>query len=498
VIANPDRRRVLEEARRLQAAGELAAARRELEGLLLVDARDADVLCKLGSIAIDEGALRRAVELLSAATLIRPADAEAHCHLGTAYLSLNLATQAIVSFERACFLEPDRLGPRCSLAAALLTANRLDEAGALLESLLAKDPDCRPARQNLALVLEAQQRPDQARLELARAFATEPNHPEFRYADSHLRLRLGDFEAGFALYESRWHPVNRRPGSIQLPAGARCAQRLSEMADRRVLLHDEQGVGDAIQFIRYAALAASQARSIVVGVRPELKRLFGSLKGVQAVVGLDEPLPSYDLLAPLLSLPALFGTTLETIPAGVPYLSADPIKLQRWRERLGPGDHPRVGLTWRGNPAHPNDLNRSMPLELLVPMLDVAGIEFISLQQSEHADDRASAAWARLRHFGAELHDFAETAALASCMDLVISVDTSIAHLAGALALPVWVLLPQVGEWRWLQQRLDSPWYPTARLFRQARLGDWSDVIAGVCQGLRERWPLNFSGRVTA
>jgi hypothetical protein len=215
-----------------------------------------------------------------------------------------------------------------------------------------------------------------------------------------------------------------------------------------------------------------------------LQRLLARLPGVERVPGPGEMLKGYDYHSPLMSLPLVFGTTLETIPVQVPYLSADAAKVAGWRERLGPARGQRIGLAWSGNPEHKNDRNRSIPLETLAPLLKVEA-EFIGVQKEVRASDQAALETYGIRHYGALLQDFEDTAALLMNMDLVITVDTAIAHLAGALGRPVWILLPYAPDWRWLLGREDSPWYPTARLFRQPALGDWAVPVQRIVKELQ-------------
>jgi hypothetical protein len=232
-------------------------------------------------------------------------------------------------------------------------------------------------------------------------------------------------------------------------------------------------------------LLANEGARVIVQAQTPLVPLLRGVKGAELVIGSKDPLPQFDLQCPLMSLPLAFGTTLETIPARVPYLSAPPDRIAVWADQLGKGATPRVGIAWSGNPKHGNDTNRSIQLKELLPLLSL-GIEVVSLQKDvREADREVLKANTGIRDFGNELKDFADTAALISLLDLVITVDTAPAHLAGALGKPVWILLPFSADWRWLLDREDSPWYPTARLFRQQAHGDWEYVVRRVAQELR-------------
>jgi hypothetical protein len=250
-----------------------------------------------------------------------------------------------------------------------------------------------------------------------------------------------------------------------------------------ILLYAEQGYGDTIQFCRYASLLRDQGATIVLEVPGSLKALIQSLSGSITVVAQGEALPTFDLHCPLPSLPAALGTELKSIPGHTPYLAPDLDHMHRWATRLEPRRAFRVGLAWSGKPTHRNDANRSIPFADLASLRE-CGVELISLQKEVRESDAAALTGLCLQHFGADLADFSDTAALISQLDLIISVDTAVTHLAGALGKPVWVLLPLVPDWRWMLNRQDSPWYPTARLFRQTAMGRWDEVIDSVRQEL--------------
>jgi hypothetical protein len=247
-----------------------------------------------------------------------------------------------------------------------------------------------------------------------------------------------------------------------------------------VLLHAEQGFGDTLQFCRYVPRVAARGLRVVFEVQPALRGLLEQLPGVAAFVTRGDPLPDFDVHCPLLSLPMAMATRLDSIPPMQPWLAADPHKVAQWAQRLGERRRQRIGLAWQGNTSHDNDLNRSIGLARLAPLL-AADADFVSLQQQVPARDREPmAALPNLRDLGGELRDFTDTAALVENLDGVISVDTSVAHLAAAMGKACWVLLPWVADWRWMLEREDSPWYPSMRLFRQPAAGDWTEVIGRV------------------
>jgi len=308
--------------------------------------------------------------------------------------------------------------------------------------------------------------------------------PDFHGAHTNeawLRLLLGDFERGWQQYEWRKrnpeHPLASRRFRQPLWTGK------ENIEGATILLYAEQGFGDAIQFVRFTPLVAARGARVVLGVHRPLKRLLQTVDGVSQVVADGEPLPAFEWHAPLMSLPLAFGIRLETIPASVPYLRAESHLIERWAERLGPHARLRVGVAWCGSPTLAHDHRRSVPLHALAPIF-YADADFVCLTNAVREGDREEMSRLGVRFLGDDLTDFAETAALASLMDLVISVDTSIAHLAGSLGLPLWLLIPDPPEWRWLLYREDSPWYPTARLFRQTTPGDWTGVADRVCEAL--------------
>jgi Glycosyltransferase family 9 (heptosyltransferase) len=240
-------------------------------------------------------------------------------------------------------------------------------------------------------------------------------------------------------------------------------------------------IGDAIQFVRYLPLVIARGGKVIFACQPALHRLFANVAGIDRIIGMDDPLPNYDLHCPLLSLPLIFTTTIESIPAAVPYLAAAPESVQRWARRIPDVKQRRIGIAWAGAAGNSNDRNRSMSPEFLSPLADVAGVQLVSLQKSPTPPPSASL---KMIDHTSELNDFADTAALIANLDLVISVDTAVAHLAGAMGKPAWLLLTHLADWRWHLDRKDSPWYPTMRLFRQKSAGDWGDLMQRVATAL--------------
>lgn len=352
---------------------------------------------------------------------------------------------------------------------------------------LVLQPDAAVAHINLALAEHDIGQTERARRSNERAVALQPDSDVARFNLSMVLLALGDFTEGWRLYEARWrmerttYPAHAPPWPGGDPAG------------RSFLLVAEQGQGDTLHFVRYAPLLAALGAHVHLMVQPALTRLLSSIPGMASVQSLEEPPPACDACVPLLSLPLLFGTTLATIPASVPYLRAAEPDRRVWGKRLSGERRLKVGLTWAGSAhggqfdAHMVDRRRSLPLAALAPLGDVPGVAFYSLQKGPPAAEvMAPRSGLTLIDWMDEVRDFADTAALIEQLDLVISVDTAVCHLAGALARPVWVLSRYDACWRWLRDRSGSPWYPTLRLFRQDRPGDWAPVVARVRDALDE------------
>jgi len=314
-------------------------------------------------------------------------------------------------------------------------------------------------------------------VDFAAALAASPEFAEAQFEAAMARLTLGDFARGWKQYEWRWKTgaFARQRRSFSAPPWLGHAP----VAGKTILLHAEQGFGDTIQFIRYAPLLVGQGARVICEVQPELKPLLSQLPDI-TVIAAGEVLPAFDLHCPLLSLPLALGTELANIPADVPYLSAPAERVAHWQRRLPP-DRPRAGFVWSGSATHKNDANRSIALTRFAALLENPPLKCFSLQTELRAADRgALAGLPKLTHLGDDISDFADTAAIVALLDVVITVDTAVAHLAGALGKPVIVLLPHAADFRWMRQRKDTPWYPAARLMRQPAFGDWDSVIASL------------------
>jgi Flp pilus assembly protein TadD len=401
---------------------------------------------------------------------------------GAVLNELKEQARALNDFDQAISLNPNYPYAFYNKGKSLGDLKRYDEAFAAYDQALALKPDLAEAWLGRGNLFAKLRRFDKAASAFDQALALKPDLAEASLNKAMLMLSLGDYKEGWRLYEWRWKSAMftspRRVFRQPLWLGDDSA-----LHGKTLLLHAEQGFGDAIQFVRYLCCFKPQTHRVVLEAPAPLVRLFdGQMENIR-VVARDSALPAFDLHCPLLSLPLAFGTTLQTIPASVPYLRVPAAKIARWRTLLGQRAKPRVGLAWSGQPNVRDE--RHVPLESLFPLLTEA-VEWHSLQKGIHDRDRA--AWARapsIKDHSALLEDFSDTAALIAEMDVVISVDTAVAHLAGALGTPVWIPLWYDADFRWLRERSDSPWYPTATLFRQTVDGDWSDVITRLAAQLQ-------------
>ncbi len=424
-----------------------------------------------------------ALAIYDAGLRLAPDAAELRNGRGVALLELRRPTEARDEFLRALKADPDCLDALGNLGNALFKLNRPEEALAAYDRALKIVPDNAQLHTNRAIALRRLDRPQEALMSAARAIAAQPDFAPARFVEAGVRLYLGDFAGGWRGYE--W-----RRGGAFTPQRRKLAAPLwlgeQPLAGKTILLHAEQGFGDTIQFVRYAPLVAARGARVLVEVQPPLAPLVSDMPGIAAVLGRGAQLPPFDLHCPLPSLPLAFGTDLETIPASVPYLAPLQHRVASWRARL-PRCRPLIGLVWAGERAHDNDINRSMRLEALAPLLDLPDVQFVSLQHDVRESDAPLLAQRTdILSIGQQFTDFADTAAAIAALDLVIAVDTAVAHLTGALGKPLFVLLPFAADFRWLRKRADSPWYPTARLFRQPQFADWSAVIEAVRRALME------------
>lgn len=437
-----------------------------------------------GRSFLNAGDHRRAIADFEKVLAINPDHANTCLLLGNSWSGLGETDRALAWFQQAAAQDPAYADAYYNAGVMQQSRDDLDAAVKSYAKALEHKPDFIMARSNLGVVLEARGDTDLALACYDAAIAVDPNHPSAHWNKALLLLRNGRYAEGWRCHEWRWGagkagPVRRYPGRPLWLGG-------TSLAGKTILLHAEQGLGDTIQFVRYAGLVAAAGARVVLETFLPLVGICRTVPGVAEVVGVGQALPDFDLHAPLMSLPLAFGTTVETIPGAIPYVAADPDHVALWQTRLGPRSRPRIGFAWKGNPRHDGDRARSMPVDLMVQALP-EGVDLICLQKDlSPAEAAVLAARSDIRIVSEAFEDFDDTAAAGALCDLVIAVDTAIAHLAGAMGKPTWVLLAQRSDWRWLRARPDTPWYPTARLFRQAVQGDWSFVVDTVREALAE------------
>ena len=432
-----------------------------------------------------------ALASFAAAIAIEPQDGDHHAQFGSALLHLERFDQALEKFDQALALGANSPPLYNSRGIALAGLRRFDEALASYDEAIRIDPSYAEAHHNRGVTLHSTVQVAAALESFERAIALDPEYASARWNQAWCRLRLGDYAAGWPLYEWRWQTPSqldkRRDFMAPMWSGS------ESLVGRTILLHAEQGLGDTLQFCRYVSLVAARGAKVIFEVQPSLLALLAALPGATQVVPQGAVLPAFDYHCPLLSLPLAFRSELHNLPATVPYIEVQEPRLRAWRARLGPRTRPRIGLVWRGNALHANDNHRSLALAELLPLLGTWAEWFTIQKELPSAERELLATHAEIRQLETELSDFADSAALVSELDLIISVDTSVAHLAGALGRPLWLLLPFSAEWRWLLERNDSPWYPSARLFRQPAAQDWASVLRAVDAALRAQFSVPTS-----
>ncbi|MBC9879407.1 tetratricopeptide repeat protein [Bradyrhizobium sp. INPA01-394B] len=496
----------------LERQGRLEDAQQHFSQALALKAEDAGLWNHIGNLLWQLGRKDEAAQHLQQALTLNPRYWEAAHNGGMLLLELGRHAEAV-----ACFDVAEKLNPSAALyqmrAVCLSELNRFEEAQADYEKSIALDPDLAETHNNLgllhwrsgrleqafacfdralglrpdfhavlnnkAVVLLHLQLLDEAFATLQKSLAAAPADAQTLFYLATLQLLTGDFERGWLAREARW----RLPSVGLVDRGFSQALWRGDqpIAGKTILLYSDEGLGDAIQFARYVPMVAALGARVILEVEPPIQPLLGSVKGVAECIGRSST-PAFDLHCPLGTLPLAFGTRLDTIPFAQGYLPPpSATRVQAWQDRLqarlGPLNRFRVGLVWAGNPDHKNDHNRSMALRTLTPLLD-CDVQFVSLQKGVRDHDRVFLNQRPdIVDLTEQLTDFSDTAALISCLDLVISVDTSVAHLAGASGAPVWTLVPFNPDWRWLLERDDSPWYQSMRLFRQRERGDWASVV---------------------
>jgi tetratricopeptide (TPR) repeat protein len=465
----------------LGAHGDLNDAAACFERALALEPHYAEAHFNLGNVFRDQGKLDEALSCFERALALMPDRPDFHNQLGNALRDQGKLEPAAECCKRALALDPNYAEAHYNLGNVFGDQGKLDDALGCYERALTLKPDYADAYTNLIITLRDQGRIDDAMACCKRALSFRPDSADAHFSDAYFRLLTGDFVEGWRKYEWRWLIKDAKPHGLTLPLWDG-----KDLRGRTILLHCEQGLGDSIQCVRFARLVKEKGGAVLLACPALLAGLFKDVAGIDRSFPDGRNLPGYDVHAPLMSLPGLFETTLDTIPADVPYLQSDPARVGAWRNRLASYHGFRVGIAWRGRPTHPDDRRRSMTAAQFTEFLNIPGLAVVSLQQDGTAGEVETLGNIPGSFFNAGpfLEDFSDTASVMANLDLVIAVDTSVCHLAGALAAPVWTLIPFVPDWRWLLQREDSPWYPAMRLFRQPKAGDWQSVLERVREEL--------------
>jgi len=436
----------------------------------------------LGVVLDEMGRLDEALELFAKALALRPDYPEALNNRSMTLYRLERLAEALEGYNAALALKPDYVSAWLNRADVLAALGRFTDALESVDRALALAPAAADAWSRRGDMLGYLRRLGEAQAAYAKGLELEPGHPRALFHLAFPLLREGRYEQGLKVYENRWlGPMKRDRAELPRPLW------LGEtpVEDKTILLHSEQGHGDTLMMLRYAPLLARQGAEVIVSVQGPIERLAAEVEGVSAVIPHGQPLPPYDLHVPMMSLPYAFATRLDSVP-GEPYLSAPAAERALWSDRLGPATRPRIGLCWSGSPGQKDNRWRSLALERLKPLLALDA-DLFALQTEMSEADRATLAASPIRDLSGELGSYADTAAVMERMDLIITVCTSAANLAGGLGRPTLVMLSAMADWRWGLEPDSSPWYPTARLFRQTRLGAWDEVIAKVTAAAKAR-----------
>ena len=459
-----------------------ADALRCYERVIELTPNSADAFNNRGNALKELKRFEEALDSFARAMQLNPHNPEIHNNLGVSLKAMNRLEEALISFDRAIELNPDYADAYNNLGVALHDLSRIEEALVKYDVAIKLRPDYAEAYNNRGLAFADIKRFEDAIASYDQAIHLKPEYAQPHWNKSLAFLVNANFEMGWPLYEWRWKNEDSVTSQRQFPQPL--WHGTEDLAGKTIFLHAEQGFGDTLQFCRYATQVKLKGARVVMEAPKALLGLLNELNGVDELVEKGAPLPIFDFHCPLLSLPLAFKTDLTSIPSPSAYLAATPEKLELWSSKLGAKTKRRVGLVWSGSTIHKIDHNRSMTLETLLPYLPT-DFEYVSLQKEVRELDAKVLANSDIRHFGDELIDFTDTAALCELMDVVIAVDTSVAHLAAAIGKPTWMLLPYAPDWRWLQDRNDSPWYTSVRLYRQEAHRRWDTALERMSKDLK-------------
>jgi tetratricopeptide (TPR) repeat protein len=465
----------------LQDMGRIEEAIEAYHTALVRDPTSSFVHVNLGSVLLErqswdasETASRRAITLA-------PDNPLAHANLATALMHQGRREEALAACHQAVALRPEGVAAFASLGGAMLELGEFPEAVTLCRRAIALDPTQPDAYFNLSHAFKSMNHMEDAALAARQAIAIRPDAADYHFHLAHILLLQGDLKAGWIEYDWRWKLPDFAWIAGLRGALSRPRWNGEDIRGKTILIYTEQGLGDIILFARYLPLVMRAARRVIVAVHPPMRRLLATIDGLTVVPITDRPLPDFDVHCPLLSLPRAFATRLDSIPAEVPYLHSDSIEQARWDKRIG-GDALRVGIVWAGNPATKRDYFRSPGQTSMAPLFSIPGVDFIALQVG---GSDATVLPPNVLDLGRELTDLTDTAAIMSGLDLMISSCTAPLHLAGALGVKTWAMIPFAPYFPWLLERTDTPWYPNMRLYRQEQPGrDWSGVVARIATDL--------------
>ncbi|NQW00791.1 MAG: glycosyltransferase family protein [Rhodospirillales bacterium] len=437
---------------------------------------------RIFNVAIDhhqKGEVSAAIEAYGKSLLLNPKIPDVYNNMGVALRSAGKLEAAVACYRRCLVLRPNHPGVYSNLGNAYRGLGRLQLSVASHQQAVKLDPKNPEAYYNLGLALRDLGQPSQALAAFETTLRLKPDHAECRWDRSLTLLGMGDLSRGFAEYEWRWKLDRSPPRVLEKPLWDG-----SPLKGKTLLIQQEQGIGDMIQFARYIPLVKERVSTVVVETQPELARLMSTVKGADKVINRGSALPRFDAYIPMMTLARLFETTQATIPADIPYMSPPPGQSVQLLPSME--NQRQIGIAWAGRPTHQNDKNRSCDFKQFIELLGIPGVNIYSLQKGgRESDIKENGCEALVIDMASRLNDFADTAALVSQLDLVITVDTSVAHLAGAMGKPVWVVVPFAADWRWGYNTSETPWYPSMRLFRQPQPGNWDQVFSDVRKALR-------------
>lgn len=472
--------KILNEAIKLYQTGKFNEAKDLYEKVLKINPNHSDALHLLGLIFNSLNQKDKAVKFITKAISIKEHEVY-YCNLGLVLKEQNKFNEAICMFEKAISLNVNDIDAYNNLGLVLRDLNKHKEAIVMYEKAISINPNYSDAYNNLGIVFYDQNKLNEAIDMYEKAIFINPNYAEAYWNKSLTYLTKGNLKEGFELYEYRWQ--KKYFSSLKRNFTKSLWLGKESLDGKTILIHTEQGLGDTLQFCRYISMVVKFNTKVIVEVEKSLLPLLKQIKGVVEFIVKGQKLPPFDYHCPLLSLPHAFHTTLETIPPVLSNIKISEEKINYWKNKFKDITKPKIGLVWSGNPEHKNDYNRSLSLEKLINFLPKE-FEYISLQKEIRDEDKSALENSNISFFGDELKDFEDTGALIENLDLVISVDTSVAHLSGTLDKKTFVLLPFSPDWRWMLNRDDSPWYPSMKLFRQNAIGDWDDVLNNMSKNI--------------